>query len=373
MDKNAGGGLGVGSSNLLRSWRGVLALALSALLAFQGPGVWRTPAIAVEEDGAVVAEQTDGEAALGSAVGDDEASEATDVVADDDADGTPEATEGQQASATADDVAVVAAGDVEPASYNPDAAPRIIGEGTASSATLGLFKDAQHAQPLGDDAVTVNDTVYGELEIAFAYDDLPTLESPNVWYRFPSNVTVGTLEADGSYAGTWKIVNQGGVTYAEFQYDGAWLSTHPSGIRANVDFEFSVADKNVPDGDEVEVVFPGVAEVVTIPIKGGDVTGGKSARFNADDQTITWTVSLNAPTGASNLTVTDTLGTNLAFVPGSFAFDGSAIADPQTDGQTATIALGDVKAGWHSLPSRPRPWRPWPTARSSPTTRTSRR
>ena len=330
----------------------MLALVLSALLAFQGPGVWRTPAIAVEEDGAVVAEQTDGEAALGSAVG-DETSVADDAVADDDADGAPEATEGQQAAAT-DDVAVVAAGDAEPASYNPDAAPKVIGEGTASSATLGLFKDAQHTQPLGDDAVTVNDTVYGELEIAFAYDDLPTLESPNVWYQLPSNVTVaagrsGTLEADGSYAGTWKIVNQGGVTYAEFQYDGEWLSTHPSGIRANVDFEFSVADKNASDGDEVEVVFPGVAEVVTIPIKGGDVTGGKSAQFNADDQTITWTVSLNAPTGASNLTVTDTLGTNLAFVPGSFALDGTAIAEPQIDGQTATIALGDVKAGWHSL------------------------
>ena len=52
-----------------------------------------------------------------------------------------------------------------------------------------------------------------------------------------------------------------------FNYDASYLSGHPSSLYVRVNFEFELKDKDVDDGEKVELKFPGVGETVPIEIQ----------------------------------------------------------------------------------------------------------
>lgn len=227
----------------------------------------------------------------------------------------------------------------------------IIDEDTASNVTLEIFTDANHANKWNGEPITENDTLYAAMKVAFSSSDTPNPNQLVVKYKFPSNISVkdldgGVLRDDtGNRAGTWTVGSDG---YAVLTYDESWVKNHPSGVVANLEFEFALNAGTVHDGDKVNIAFPGAGRVVSIPIKEGNVNGNKWGNYNASTGKITWTIQLNPETDVSNLVVSDTLGKNLSFVEGSFKLDGKEVTGT-INGQTSTITCGLVSKGWHTL------------------------
>lgn len=226
--------------------------------------------------------------------------------------------------------------------YNPDA-PAVE---VTSGVTVDVYKDKNHTQKFdpNTDKATIGQTFYGSINFDFADEQKPTLDSPNRSYTFPSNIQVKDVKTstlydkDGNVAGTWQIAD--GVVTAHWNED--WITQHPSEITSYVSFDFTLGDDAGGDGNQEHITFPGGGGDITITIDKSKVDGWKSYKFN-DDGTITFTVMLKPQFAVKNMVVTDTMGSNLAFVDGSFQLDGKGVT-ATIDGQKATINLGDLAA-----------------------------
>ena len=235
-----------------------------------------------------------------------------------------------------------------------DATPKesgeiVINDPTSSKVTVGLFMDANRTQPLGNQAVSADQTIYAHLEIDFAGDEIPATNKETVIYVFPNNVSTITSgenvlrDANGNEAGTYEIRDN----RLYFRYNDAWLKAHPTGIKASADFDFTLNGDDLKDGDEVSIAFPGTGTTVTVPVKDGKVDGNKWGQVNSDG-TITWTIDLNVASTAKNVTLDDVLGDNLSYDKDSFQLDGSSV-EATVNGQNATLSLGDLSKGSHTL------------------------
>lgn len=136
-------------------------------------------------------------------------------------------------------------------------------------------------------------------------------------------------------------------------------------MTAHFSFDFTLADSNKGDGSQTTVsfpgVFPGVVNGVTIKTKDGNVDGNKfgaspskeweTPKFDASDNSYTWTIRISPSTFATNLTINDEIGSNLEYVPDSFKLvdaNGNQVAgtcSASIDGKKATISLGDLPKG----------------------------
>ena len=257
-------------------------------------------------------------------------------------------------SSDADD----AESDLEAASsaYNPNADPLVITETSAKqegvSASAGFYLDADHTQPLGSTPVGQGDTVYADVSIKFAGKLYPSLEHPNIEYDFPTNNKVA--EKDGAVynnAGelqyTWEIKdNKLYVRYSE-----EFLTTLPSNITAEAKFTFSIDAGGTDDSGVTKVTFPGSGTVVDIVNKEGNISGSKAGKLNDDGSSMTFTIDLDAQTKATNVVLTDKLGSSLSFDAGSFMLDGEKLSSDRVgiDGQQATVNIGDLPRGKHKL------------------------
>lgn len=243
--------------------------------------------------------------------------------------------------------------------YNENADYREVSSGIS----VTVYKDAALSEPLGDEPVVDGAHLYGKLNIDFSEDEQPTLESPNIKYTFPDNVSFTNkgeqplYDSSNNVAGTWRI--EDGVAYLHYNED--WLRTHPSGCTAYVGFDFTVQESGKGDGDRVIIAFPGTGTSVTVNVKDGDVAGNKFGAnpnkewelpvFDPEDNTYTWTVRVSPATVAHDLKIYDTIGSNLEFVDGSFTLvdkDGNPVSgtcDASVNGQEATISLGTLTKG----------------------------
>ena len=183
-------------------------------------------------------------------------------------------------------------------------------------------------------------------------------------YTFPESISVpnasgGELyDESGAPKATWHIDN--GVFY--ITYEEEWLAKHPSGIKVGINFDFNIKPSLVQDGENVEVSFPGIATPVSIPGKDGNVTGNKWGTVDEATQTVTWNIQLNVATTATDVTLTDTIGSNLTFKGATYKLDGADLAAaPSVNGQTATFKLGNLSKGQHTLtyttPISPNAWK----------------
>lgn len=104
-----------------------------------------------------------------------------------------------------------------------------------------------------DEAVSSSQELYGVITVDFASGEKPTVDSPDIKYVLPSNISVPDktasilYDADGvTKAGKWRI--EDGVAYLEF--DESWLETHKAEVSAHFDFSFKLDKKPTGDGDK---------------------------------------------------------------------------------------------------------------------------
>ncbi|MDO4854495.1 MAG: FctA domain-containing protein [Coriobacteriia bacterium] len=250
--------------------------------------------------------------------------------------------------------------------YNPDA--DFVDISNNCTAEAEFFKDSEHKTPLGDTAITSSEKFYAQLKVAFKDKYRPTLSNPNVMYKFPSNIKVAEMGEtdlmDGTtLAGKWYIkdVEEGGVTYsvAYFKYNESYLNSTVTHAYVNLDCELNGVNKG--DDNSEAITFPGSSTTVTVNTKDGSVDGSKfggdmSQQWNGPtyDQasnSYTWTIKVSPSAYATDLKITDTIGSNLSFVEDSFTLvDAKGNPVPGTceatiDGQNASISLGDLSAG----------------------------
>lgn len=382
-------------------WRRVLSLFLSAILVFQNLTCWMTPAWAEEvtSPGVVVAaeqaddankadqsaaadnqdaadaplpsgnnasngtgdtdnaDNADANDAAGSAVNAGSANASSDAASSQQtpqASSNPAALASEEASSSED-------GTVSPGAYNPNAPHIAIDDFTSYGMEVKITYDGERAWQR--EAITPDTEMYGEIEGGIN-EGVLTPETPRLHYVFPSNITVPNVgdtelyDESGAHKATWSISN--GVFY--ITYAEEWLRKHPSGITLGINFKMKLNPDAVDDVDKVEVKFPGVSNIVTFPLKDGNVTGTKWGTVDSESNAVTWTVQLDVASKASNVVLTDTIGSNLTFDGATFKLDGNELATaPTVNGQTATLNLGNLSQGRHTLtyttPISPDAWK----------------
>lgn len=233
-------------------------------------------------------------------------------------------------------------------------APIVIDENTAD-VTVELYTIVENRKvPLSDTDVLSTDTLYGSFSADFRSDHTPSSAQNVAEYSLPSNVKLlkdegGPLyDGSGKKAGTWKCENNKLI----FAFDQNWINTNPSDVHVGVDFSFKLANENVGSGDTTKVEFPGTAGI-DIATRDGAVTGEKKGQFvpqNGGEGKVTWTLNLEVQSYAHNVQLTDVLGENFSFVPGSFKLKGETLEQqPSIEGQTATLSLGDLSKGTYTV------------------------
>lgn len=231
-------------------------------------------------------------------------------------------------------------------------APIVINEQTAT-VDVKLYKDDSRTELLGNDAVLSTDTLYGSFSADFMSNHTPSSAQNVAEYSLPSNIKLlkdesGSLyDGSGKKAGTWKCENNKLI----FTFDQNWINANPSDIHVGVDFSFKLANENVGSGDTTKVEFPGTGGI-DIATKDGDVAGTKEGKFSQSggEGKVTWTLKLEVASYAHKVCLTDVLGNNFSFVPGSFKLNGETLEQqPSIEGQTATLNLGNLSKRTYTI------------------------
>lgn len=230
--------------------------------------------------------------------------------------------------------------------------PIVIDENTAD-VRVELFTDEGRKTPLDDNAVLSTNTLYGSFSAKFEANHGPSAERNVAEYSLPDSIkafdnTGGRLMDDSNQeAGTWRCENNKLI----FTFKESWIKTHPSDVHVGADFSFKLANENVGSGDTTKVNFPGKGEI-DIVTKDGNVTGTKTGQFSQSggEGKVTWTLNLEVQSYAHNVQLTDVLGGNFLFVPGSFKLNGETLEQqPSIQGQTATLSLDNLSKGTHTI------------------------
>lgn len=230
----------------------------------------------------------------------------------------------------------------------------IVIDGKKADVTVELYTIVENRKvPLSNTTVLSTDTLYGSFSANFRPDHNPSAAQNVAEYSLPSNVKLlkdegGPLyDGSGKEAGTWKCENNKLI----FTFDQNWINSNPSEVHVGVDFSFKLTDENVGSGDTTKVNFPGKGEI-DIVTKDGDVTGTKTGQFSQSggEGKVTWTLNLEVQSYAHNVQLTDVLGGNFLFVPGSFKLNGETLEQqPSIQGQTATLSLDNLSKGTHTI------------------------
>ena len=230
--------------------------------------------------------------------------------------------------------------------------PIVIDENTAD-VRVELFTDEGRKTPLDDNAVLSTNTLYGSFSAKFEANHGPSAERNVAEYSLPDSIkafdnTGGRLMDDSNQeAGTWRCENNKLI----FTFKESWIKTHPSDVHVGADFSFKLANENVGSGNTTKVKFPGTVEIDIATID-GDVTGAKEGKFSqsGSEGKVTWTLKLEVASYAHNVCLTDELGSNFSFVPGSFKLNDRELKpQPTINKQTANLNLGDLSKGTYTI------------------------
>lgn len=229
----------------------------------------------------------------------------------------------------------------------------VVIDGTTADVTVELFTDEGRKTPLDDNAVLSTNTLYGSFSAKFEANHGPSAERNVAEYSLPDSIkafdnTGGRLMDDSNQeAGTWRCENNKLIiTFKE-----SWIKTHPSDVHVGADFSFKLANENVGSGNTTKVKFPGTAEFDIVTTDGA-VTGEKKGKFSQSggEGKVTWTLNLEVASYAHNVCLTDELGNNFSFVPGSFKLNDRELnPQPTINKQTANLNLGDLAKGTYTI------------------------
>lgn len=229
----------------------------------------------------------------------------------------------------------------------------VVIDGTTADVTVELFTDEGRKTPLDDNAVLSTNTLYGSFSAKFEANHGPSAERNVAEYSLPDSIkafdnTGGRLMDDSNQeAGTWRCENNKLI----FTFKESWIKTHPSDVHVGADFSFKLANENVGSGNTTKVKFPGTAEF-DIVTTDGTVTGEKKGKFSQSggEGKVTWTLNLEVASYAHNVCLTDELGNNFSFVPGSFKLNDRELnPQPTINKQTANLNLGDLAKGTYTI------------------------
>ena len=224
--------------------------------------------------------------------------------------------------------------------------------GDTATVEVKLYTDESHTQELKD-PVTSTSTLYGAFSAKFKAGYYPSPTQNVAEYSLPSNIKLLKDESGllydglGKKAGTWKCENNKLI----FTFDQNWINTNPSDVHVGVDFSFKLANENVGSGETTKVEFPGTAGI-DISTKDGDVAGTKEGKFSQSggEGKVTWTLKLEVASYAHNVCLTDELGNNFSFVPGSFKLNDRELnPQPTINKQTANLNLRDLSKGTYTI------------------------
>lgn len=228
----------------------------------------------------------------------------------------------------------------------------IVIDGTTADVTVELFTDESRQSPLGGNVVLSTDTLYGSFSANFMTNHNPSAAQNVAEYSLPNDIRAldnagGSLMDGNDEAGSWRCKNNKLI----FTFNESWIEGHPSEVRVAANFSFKLANENVGSGDTTKVEFPGTAGIDVVT-KDGNVTGTKTGRFSQSggEGKVTWTLKLEVESYAHNVQLTDVLGSNFSFTPGSFKLNGDAL-DQQVSisEQTAILTLGDLSKGTRTI------------------------
>ena len=232
-------------------------------------------------------------------------------------------------------------------------APIVINETTADVA-VELYTIIENRKvPLGNTAVLSTDTLYGSFSARFEGNHGPSAERNIAEYSLPDSIkafdnTGGRLMDDSDQeAGSWRCENNKLI----FTFNESWIKTHPSDVHVGADFSFKLANEKVGSGDTTKIEFPGTAGIDVVTID-GDVTGTKTGQFtqSGGEGKVTWTLKLEVESYAHYVQLTDVLGSNFSFVPGSFKLNNNALnPQPSINEQTAILNLGNLSKGTYTI------------------------
>lgn len=217
--------------------------------------------------------------------------------------------------------------------------------GDTATVEVKLYTNENRTVPLGNTAVLSTDTLYGSFGADFRPNHTPSEVQNVAEYSLPDGIkafdnTGGSLMDGTKEAGSWRCENNKLI----FTFNESWIKTHPSDVHVGADFSFKLANENVGSGDKTKIEFPGTAGI-DIATKDGDVAGTKEGKFSQSggEGKVTWTLKLVVESYAHNVQLTDELGSNFKFVPGSFKLNGETLGQqPNIEGQTATLNLGNL-------------------------------
>lgn len=225
--------------------------------------------------------------------------------------------------------------------------------GDTADVTVGLFTDEGRTKPLDGNAVLSTDTLYGSFNAKFEPNHGPSAERNVAEYSLPDSIkaienTGGRLTDDfNKEAGSWRCQNNKLI----FTFDEEWIKLNPSDVHVAADFSFKLSNQDVGSGNTTKIEFPGTAGIDVVT-KDGDVTGTKKGRFtqSGGEGKVTWTLTLEVESYAHDVRITDELGSNFTFVPGSFKLNGDAL-DQQVSisGQTASLNLGNLSKRTYTI------------------------
>lgn len=229
----------------------------------------------------------------------------------------------------------------------------VVIDGTTADVTVELFTDEGRKTPLDDNAVLSTNTLYGSFSAKFEANHGPSAERNVAEYSLPDSIkafdnTGGRLMDDSNQeAGTWRCENNKLI----FTFKESWIKTHPSDVHVGADFSFKLANENVGSGNTTKVKFPGTAEFDIVTTDGA-VTGEKKGKISQSggEGKVTWTLNLEVASYAHNVCLTDELGNNFSFVPGSFKLNDRELnPQPTINKQTANLNLGDLAKGTYTI------------------------
>ncbi len=160
----------------------------------------------------------------------------------------------------------------------------------------------------------------------------------------------GTIWDGGTKVGTYKIVTEGDHQRVIFTYTNTeWLANHSSDVSGTFRFYAKVSKSASNNKQQTEIVFPGKDNKIDIPFEDGKVTGYKSHTVNADG-TIDFTITFNVTGEDENVTLTDTLGSNLSYIEGgTYTLDNNAITPESINGSVATFKFSNLTIGTHTI------------------------
>jgi uncharacterized surface anchored protein len=221
--------------------------------------------------------------------------------------------------------------------------------------TVTLYDDTKKQPiPYGDDQqIGRADSITATIKFEIDNSKKASASGKRIVYDLTGNtgVTFDTKKTDDLYSngvkvGTFTI--ESGKIY--FDIDKTFIDGQGT-IQGTAKIGFTLNSTGTSDSDSITFKFPGTGDI-TAYFENSKINGSKwYETISGDAEHLWFKIKLSPDAKSNNVKLTDTLGSDFSFVPGTFKLDDILIDSGMVsiDGQKATIELGTLTAGDHYI------------------------